>query len=111
MKKRILVLLIAGYFGVGCGDSNNSPIDTKTACSKVMKYCPDGYGWRAYVADEKDCQNVFNCVADWYSGHCRDLLAEGAECLKALTGSSGCGECNDIVDEIESSCKYPDQCM
>jgi hypothetical protein len=114
MKNLYILLLLGLLFTLGCGDDDDSgsiPIDTTSACSNLVKYCPGGYTWWRYVTDEKECQQAYSCVYKLYSGHCRQLLVDSGNCLADLKDSSGCLDCNDFLSDIESSCAYPKSCI
>ncbi len=113
MIKKIIILtvLILLPATTACDKGSDPAVSTDTACRKLIQYCPTGYSWSAYVTDQASCVAAFDCVADYYSGSCRDTLMDGFSCLADMASSSGCGACDVIISSLQSSCPYPSACF
>ena len=117
--KTILTLLTLGSLlaaACGSGDTGGTPAPASTAnaasaCAKLVQYCPTGYSWSSYVTDEQGCRTAFECIYNLYTGSCRQTLAQGFQCLGALTSASGCSACDSTIGQLQSSCDYPASCL
>jgi hypothetical protein len=107
--------LLALFLAVGCdGDETGgggSPFEPTKACTNIVTHCPTGYTWSAYATDEAGCRTLFNCTYNFYTGSCRQIVADGVTCLQGVTAPSGCSPCNTILMRAGTECEEPASCI
>jgi hypothetical protein len=86
-------------------------VELTAPCTNMLEYCPTGYSWSSHVTSVESCEQNLGCVLESYSGECRTMLEQAIECWAGLTSSSGCAACDEIVQEVQSSCAYPASCL
>lgn len=114
MKLHFLLWTLLVALAAGCGSSDSSSsdsLDADQACSNLVTYCPSGYSWSAYVSDEAGCRTTLDCVYQFYSGDCRQIIADSASCLANITSEAGCTECSNMFAATALSCDYPSGCL
>ena len=119
MKTTLTSVIFTGCLALACGSgdtgggstaSTTAP-DTASACAKLVQYCLTGYSWSPYVTDQQSCQKLFDCIYNYYSGTCRQTLANGVSCLAGVTSSSGCSACDGTISSLQQSCSEPTSCL
>ncbi len=117
MRTMLTILTLGSLLAAGCGSdhhqppASSAPANTGLACAKLIQYCPTGYVWSNYLTDEQTCRAIFDCTYDLSPTACRQSLAQGFDCLAALTDASGCKACEGLVSQVQSTCPYPQDCL
>ncbi len=92
-------------------DESSYPEYIKSSCENIMEHCAASPPWSSYMSTVGQCQSIYKCVYNRYSGSCRSMLKDAFTCSDAITQEYECSRCDDLIAEIPQTCPYPGECM
>ncbi|MBN1652592.1 MAG: hypothetical protein JXA30_02330 [Deltaproteobacteria bacterium] len=105
----------------GCSDDDDNSggdgsVESRTptargACEKLIKYCATEPVWSDYISSVGQCQDMFECISDLYTGSCRSRVSTLLKCGEEIESGEQCEPCTEIAYKLSEDCPYPEGCM
>ena len=105
----------------GCSDGDSSgdegssaetpPPSTKDACDRLLQYCATDPVWSYYLSSASQCQELFECINDLYTGSCRSRVSALISCGEGIENPDQCEACSNMAVNLSENCPYPAECL